>query len=117
MKPLFMPDASRGQPQLALDLGYDEDVFTVECAVSHELTARSWVGQISSSRSTVRLLVLEPVRPSRADLGAFFQAVAAVVDRETCHESLRRTEDQIFWDAVRRDDPNDWALHHGRSRS
>lgn len=117
MKPLLMHDAGQGQPQLVLDLEFSENLFTVESAVSAELTARSWVGRITSSRSTVRLLVLEPARLSRADLGVFFQAVVATVDRDSSREFVRQVESEMFWAKVRRDDPNDWALHHGRSRS
>jgi hypothetical protein len=117
MKPLCIHDTTPGQPQLILNLERGETVRMVQASVSIELLCRGWYGSITSSRGVVRVLVLDPVRPSRADLAVFFRSMADGVAKtvEEDESFQARANFRAFEDSLLADrDRDGWGHHRGR---
>lgn len=117
MKPLFNPDGAPGQPQFILDLERGESARMVQAVASIEFLCRGWDGSITSNGKTVRVLVSDPVRPSRADLGGFFRSLADAVEKIGEEDQViqaaanfRAFEESLWADH----DREGWGRHHGR---
>jgi divalent metal cation (Fe/Co/Zn/Cd) transporter len=79
MRHAIAANARSGQPQLVVTAERHEDVFTAELATHHGLNTRGWYGTVTANRSTVRVLVLEPSKPSLEDLTLLADAIQRAV--------------------------------------
>jgi nitrogen fixation protein FixH len=79
MRHTIAANARSEQPQLVVTAERYEDAFTAEIAAHHELYARGWYGTVTTNRSTVRVSVLEPEKPSAEDLMLLADAIQRAV--------------------------------------